>query len=97
MEIKIKALKFDADEKLVGFVEKSDLARVTGIDDGEESTVLDFGIKPGMNKGYMFNFDGGYGNHDRYSERLMGMYTQDATRYVVVVVAVGIGDPVRLH
>lgn len=30
---------------------QSDEARVTGIDDGEEETVLDFGVKKGMNKG----------------------------------------------
>ena len=73
----LKNLPTSIVDKIRAYDEKSDLARVTGIDDGEESTVLDFGIKPGMNKGYMFNFDGGYGNHDRYSERLMGMYTQD--------------------
>ena len=32
-------------EKVKAYDEKSDLARVTGIDDGEEQTVLDFGIK----------------------------------------------------
>lgn len=78
----LKNLPTSIVDKIRAYDEKSDLARVTGIDDGEESTVLDFGIKPGMNKGYMFNFDGGYGNHDRYSERLMGMYTQDGLRFM---------------
>ena len=78
----LKNLPTSIVDKIRAYDEKSDLARVTGIDDGEESTVLDFGIKPGMNKGYMFNFDGGYGNHERYYERLMGMYTQDGLRFM---------------
>ena len=40
-------------EKVKAYEEKSDLAKVTGIDDGEEETVLDFGIKKGMNKGVL--------------------------------------------
>lgn len=51
--------------------QRSDLSRITGIDDGEEETVLDFGIKPGMNKGMFANLDLGIGNKSRYAERLM--------------------------
>ena len=67
-------------EKVKAYDEKSDLAKVTGIDDGEESTVLDFGIKRGMNKGYLVNANVGYGTHKRYSEQLMAMYTRDNFR-----------------
>ena len=42
-------------DKIKAYDEKSDLAKVTGIDDGEEQTVLDFGIKKGMNKGFFGN------------------------------------------
>ena len=59
-------------EKVKAYEEKSDLAKVTGIDDGEEETVLDFGIKKGMNKGVFGNADLSIGNHGRYAERLMG-------------------------
>ncbi|MBP5277124.1 MAG: outer membrane beta-barrel protein [Prevotella sp.] len=51
--------------------QRSDLSRITGIDDGEEETVLDFGIKPGMNKGMFSNIDVAVGNKSRYAERLM--------------------------
>ncbi len=51
--------------------QRSDLSRITGIDDGEEETVLDFGIKPGMNKGMFANIDLAIGNKSRYAERLM--------------------------
>lgn len=60
--------------KIKAYNEKSDLAKVTGIDDGEEQTVLDFGVKPGMNRGLMGNADLSYGTKDRYAERLMGAY-----------------------
>jgi len=58
-------------EKVKAYDEKSDLARVSGIDDGEEQTVLDFGIKKGMNKGMFANLDGAYGTQDRYAAKAM--------------------------
>ena len=60
--------------------EQSDLARVTGIQDGNEETVLDFGIKPGMNKGFFGNADIGLGTKDRYSSRIMGSYQNSNMR-----------------
>lgn len=70
-------------EKVKAYDEKSDLARMTGIDDGEESTVLDFGIKRGMNKGYMANIDLAYGTKDRYAERIMGAWMKDDQRLMI--------------
>ena len=67
-------------EKVKAYEEKSDLAKVTGIDDGEEETVLDFGIKKGMNKGVFGNADLSIGNHGRYAERLMGAGFQEKVR-----------------
>ncbi|MGM9704473.1 MAG: outer membrane beta-barrel protein [Prevotella sp.] len=61
-------------EKVKAYDEKSDLSRVTGIDDGNETTVLDFGLKRGMNKGVFSNVQAGYGTHDRYTARAMGAY-----------------------
>lgn len=61
-------------QKVKAYDQRSDLSRVTGIDDGEEQTVLDFGVKPGMNKGLMANADVGVGTKDRYSARLFGGY-----------------------
>ena len=42
---------------------KSEQAEFTGIDDGEEETIIDLGIKPGMMKGMFGNFLAGAG-HD---------------------------------
>lgn len=60
--------------------QKSDLARVTGIEDGNEETVLDFGIKPGMNKGMFSNIDLSVGTHHRYSDRVMLAWFKDKYR-----------------
>ncbi len=61
-------------DKVKAYDQKSDLARVTGIDDGNETTVLDFGTKPGMGKGFMANADVGVGTESRYSTRLITGY-----------------------
>lgn len=45
---------------------KSDQSRFTGIDDGQEETVIDLGIKPGMMNGLFGNLGGGYGTDNRY-------------------------------
>ena len=54
-------------EKINAYDRQSDNARITGIDDGEEETVLDLVVKKGMNQGWMGNLDGGLGTEDRYS------------------------------
>lgn len=79
-------------EKVKAYDEKSDLARVTGIDDGEEQTVLDFGIKKGMNKGLFGNADVSVGTHSRYSERLMGAMFNDKTRVMLLGNANNVND-----
>ena len=76
----LKNLPTSIIEKVRAYDEKSDLARITGIDDGNEQTVLDFGIRAGMNRGTMINADLGYGTKDRYTGRLFGMYMRDDYR-----------------
>lgn len=67
-------------DKIRAYDEKSDLSRITGIDDGEETTVLDIGMKAGMNKGFMGNFDLSIGTNDRFAERLMMAKFKDGFR-----------------
>src|SRR5574344_3085050 len=69
-------------EKIKAYDEKSDMAKVTGIDDGNEQTVLDFGVKKGMNKGFFVNADVSAGTNDRYSEKLMGAKMDNNMRYM---------------
>lgn len=67
-------------DRVKAYEDKSDRARITGIDDGEDEMTLDFSIKAGMNKGVLGNADLAYGSHDRYAERIMGMLFQDDLR-----------------
>ncbi len=48
-------------EKVKAYEKQSDLARQTGIDDGEEETVLDLQVKKGMAKGWFGNVSVGGG------------------------------------
>ena len=68
----LKNLPTSIVERIKAYDEKSDLARVSGIDDGNEQTVLDFGVKPGMNRGLMGNADLAAGTEHRYANRIMG-------------------------
>ena len=76
----MKNLPTSVIEKIKSYDEKSDLSRVTGIDDGNDQTVLDFGLKRGMNKGFISNVDAAIGTKDRYAERLMAGYFKDGMR-----------------
>jgi len=80
----LKNLPTSIIDKIKTYDEKSDLAKVTGIDDGEEQTVLDFGIKRGMNKGFFGNADLSAGTHNRYAERLMGAVFKDKSRIMLM-------------
>lgn len=79
----LKNLPTSIINRLKVYDEKSDLSRVTGIDDGNEETVLDFGIKPGMNHGLFVNADAAVGTRSRYSEKLMGAYFKDDWRVML--------------
>ncbi len=76
----MKNLPTNIIDRIKAYDQQSDLARISGIDDGEEQTVLDFGIKPGMNRGFMTNNDVGIGTRHRYSARTFnGLMKQDMT------------------
>lgn len=65
----LKDLPAEIVEGLKTYKRQTDMAALTGIDDGDGSIVLDLVIKPGMKKGWNGNFEGGYGNDDRYEGR----------------------------
>ena len=79
----LKNLPASIIDKIKAYDEKSDLSKVTGIDDGEEQTVLDFGVKKGMNKGVISNIDLGVGNKNRYNMRGMGGYFANNNRFML--------------
>ncbi len=78
----IKNLPTSIIDKIKAYDEKSDMAKVTGIDDGNDQTVLDFGVKKGMKKGFLVNADLSAGTKDRYSNRLMGAKMDNNMRYM---------------
>ncbi|MDE6612273.1 MAG: TonB-dependent receptor, partial [Muribaculaceae bacterium] len=53
-------------EKLQVVDRKSDLARLTGVDDGEDETVINLTVKKDMKNGWFGNVEAGYGTDDRY-------------------------------
>ena len=59
-------LPVDMVDKLQVVDRKSDLARLTGVDDGEDETVINLTVKKNMKNGWFGNIEGGYGTDDRY-------------------------------
>lgn len=88
----LKNLPVDMIDKLKTYDKKSDLARITGIDDGEEETVLDLTVKKGMNQGWFGNADAAYGTEDRYLGRLMLNRFVDATQFSFIGSANNVND-----
>lgn len=65
-QVASKNLPVSMIDKLQVVDRKSDLARLTGVDDGEDETVINLTVKKGMNEGWFGNVEAGYGTDDRY-------------------------------
>lgn len=61
-----KNLPVNMIDKLQVVDRKSDLARLTGVDDGEDETVINLTVKKGMKNGYFGTAEAGYGTSGRY-------------------------------
>ena len=76
-------------DKLQVVDRKSDLARITGVDDGEEETVINLTIKPGMKQGWFGEVQGGYGysllNPHRYQGGAMVNYIKDDDQFTLIL------------
>ena len=70
-KVAMKNLPVNIIDKIQAYDKASDMARMTGINDGEEETVLDLSLKPGMNKGWFGNVDVAGGTEDRYAANMM--------------------------
>lgn len=84
IETAIKNLPISIIQNVKFYDQQSDQARITGIEDGEKETVLDFSIKKGMNHGYMTNLDIAGGTQHRYASRGMGSSFTDKTRIMLM-------------
>ena len=77
MDMAMKNIPVDMVEKLKTYERQSDLARITGIDDGEEETVIDLSVKDDMKHGWLTNSDIAGGTESRYSAKTMvSRYTE---------------------
>jgi hypothetical protein len=88
----MKNLPTNIIDRIKAYDQQSDLARISGIEDGEEQTVLDFGIKPGMNRGFMTNNDIGVGTESRYSGRTFNGLMKDNSTIMLMASANNVND-----
>lgn len=63
---------------------KSDLARLTGVDDGEDETVINLSVKKGMNNGWFGNVSAGYGTDNRYEGNFMVNRFSDGNQFTIL-------------
>ena len=90
--VALKNLPTNIIDNVKAYDRKSDLARVTGIDDGEDETVLDLTVKKGMMNGWMGQLNGGMGTEKRYNTRANINRFTDSESYSLVASANNIGD-----
>ena len=79
-------------DKVKAYDEKSDLSRLTGIDDGNDDFVLEFVTKRSARRGLQANPDVGYGTDHRYGIRLTAMKPFGDMRYTFMGNANNVND-----
>ena len=78
-EVALKNIPTEMIESIKTYDRKSDMTRVTGIDDGNEETVLDLGVKKEMKNGWFGNLNAGGGTKERYENRgIVNRFTDKA-------------------
>lgn len=63
---------------------KSEQARLTGVDDGEDETVINLEVKKGMEESWFGNIRGGYGTDNRYSGNLFLTRMGDGNMFSII-------------
>jgi len=71
-------------DKLQVLDRKSDMAQMTGFDDGEEETVINLTVKKGMKQGLFGNLSAGAGNHDRYGVSGIANYMRNDNQFTFI-------------
>ena len=79
-------------DKVKAYDEKSDLSRMTGVDDGNDDFVLEFTTKRSARNGIQANPDLGYGTDRRYGIRLTAMKPFGDMRYTFMGNANNVND-----
>ncbi|MDR1747310.1 MAG: outer membrane beta-barrel protein [Tannerella sp.] len=58
-------------EKVQAYDKRSDMAMMTGFNDGDEEAVINLTVRPGMKRGWFGNAFAGYGSQERYEGNFM--------------------------
>jgi len=90
-EMALKNLPTNIVDKIKAYDRKSDFSRVTGIDDGEDETVLDLQIKKGMAEGWMSNVDLAAGTEHRYSGNMFARRALTDAQFTLIGNANNVG------
>ena len=90
--IALKNLPTNIIDRIKAYDRKSDLSRITGIDDGEDETVLDLTVKKGMNNGWFGQINGGLGTEHRYNARANVNRFNGPNQYSLVSSANNVSD-----
>ncbi len=91
-KIAMKNLPTNMVERIKAYDRQSDYTRMTGIDDGEEETVLDLSVKKDMKQGWLANVDLGYGTEKRYTGKAMVNRFTDRLQFSLIGSANNIND-----
>ncbi|MBP5560884.1 MAG: TonB-dependent receptor [Muribaculaceae bacterium] len=79
-----KNIPADMVNKLQVIDRKSDLARLTGVDDGEDETVINLTVKKGMNNGWFGSATAGYGTDKRYVANFIANYFREGNQFTLM-------------
>lgn len=71
-------------EKVQVVERKSETARLTGVDDGEDETVINLTVKKNMNNGWFGTVGGGYGTDRRYQGNFNVNYFRDGNQVSLI-------------
>lgn len=95
-----KNLTADMIDKVQVVDKKSDLSILTGVDDGEEETVINLTIKKNMENGWFGTAKAGYGTTGRYEAAVNANYFKDGNQLSIIggannINELGFGDSGR--
>ena len=86
-------LPVDMVEKLQVVDRKSDLARLTGVDDGEDETVINLTVKKNRRNGWFGNAEAGYGTDGRYKANFTINRFMNGNQFTLLGAANNVNEP----
>ena len=81
--VAMRNIPVDLVKRIKTYEKKSDYAEQTGIDDGNEQTVMDIVLKQELNETWIANLDGAAGSEGRYINKLFANRITDLSRLTV--------------